>query len=272
MGQKMSNAPIYFALAQVRFNAILALDQYLPAIQDNLRKAGFPDFEKAFLGVINLAIGGGVPSQGSSIPAMQPMQPQARYTFSNEARTSGFVLDQSMMLFQTTAYDVFKAFSDDFLKGIAAVNDAATLSYSERIGVRCLDAICPRDGESLDQYLVASVKGIYDQLAPRELVHSWSETRTKEANTTLVSRTIITRHDREESVAFPPELQPMQLKVSDKFSKIKGLYGIVDTDSWLEEREKYNLPGIEKRLDALHKELRRSFDLMATPYALKVWK
>ena len=55
MGKKMSRAPIYYALAQVRFNAVLALDQYVPTIQDDFRKVGFTDYQKVFLATINLA-------------------------------------------------------------------------------------------------------------------------------------------------------------------------------------------------------------------------
>ena len=45
MGRKMNNAPVYFALAQVKFNQLAALDNYIPAVQDSLRKAGYPDFQ-----------------------------------------------------------------------------------------------------------------------------------------------------------------------------------------------------------------------------------
>ena len=38
MSKKMSRAPVYLALAQVRFNRLLALDNYAPTIQEALRK------------------------------------------------------------------------------------------------------------------------------------------------------------------------------------------------------------------------------------------
>lgn len=270
MGQKMSDAPIYFSLAQVRFNTILALDQYLPAIQDGLRKAGYPDFEKSFIGIINVSLG---PASPARAPVnLPPTQPQPRYSFYNEGKTSGFILDQSMMVFQTTEYDVFEVFTRDFLKGIAMVHETAGLSYSERIGIRSLDAVCPKAGEKLSDYLVPSVMGIYDTLSPRQLVHSYSEVRTKEGNTTLVSRAVIMHPEQETAVAFPPDLQPIEMTINDKFKNIKGLYAVIDTDSWLEEREKFDLSGLERRLDALHNELRRSFNLMVTPHALEVWK
>ena len=169
----MTNAPVYYALAQVQFNAVLALDQYLSQIQDNLRKAGYPDFEKSFMAMINLNTGVG---QGQAVPAMQP---QARYQFLNGDRTAGFILDQSGIVFQTADYDTFEPFLAECVKGLQIVHSAADLDYSERAGIRFLDAVCPKGDEKISQYLAPSLLGLIDQLAPRELVHSVSETRTQ---------------------------------------------------------------------------------------------
>ncbi len=266
MGKKMARAPIYYALAQVRFNTVLALEQYAPLIQEYMRKNGFPDFEKAFVATISISPAGAL--QNPSFPSLQP---QARYSFLTEARLAGFILDQSMMMFHTTDYSTFEPFLETFVRGLEVVNKEAGLSYSERVGIRFLDAVCPGPNESLSEYLVPSVLGLFDKLAPRELVHTSSETRTKEGNTNLTSRTIIYHQDQEGAV-FSPDLQPVQIKLAERFSKIKGLYAVLDTDSWLEEREKFDVPGLERRLDLLHKELSRSLDLTVTPHAIKSWE
>ena len=104
MGEKMSRAPVYYVLAQVRFNAFMALDQYVPAIQDRFRKAGYPDFEKTFMATVAFA----PPSSPLVMPP--PLQPQVRFIFLNETRTSGFVLDQSMLFYQTTEYETYDEF------------------------------------------------------------------------------------------------------------------------------------------------------------------
>lgn len=265
MDGKMSNAPVYYALAQVRFNALAALDQYLPAIQDSLRKVGFPDFERSFLSTMAVL---NAPASALTMPPS--LQPQARYSFLNESRTSGFVLDQAMMFYQTTDYDTFEPFLSDFLKGLTIVHEAAQLSYTERVGVRFLDAVCPREGESLALYLVPSVLGLSGELRPRELTFSISETRTKLAETTLMSR--VTIFDQEpKGAAFPFELQPINVRLTERFQSVTGLYAVIDTDSWLEQREKFSIDRLEARLRLLQKDLRRSFDIMTTPHAIEVW-
>ncbi|WP_284146529.1 TIGR04255 family protein [Escherichia coli] len=43
--ERMSNAPVYYALVQVKFTPIAAMSKYVPDIQDALRVEGFPLFE-----------------------------------------------------------------------------------------------------------------------------------------------------------------------------------------------------------------------------------
>jgi uncharacterized protein (TIGR04255 family) len=265
MGRKMTNAPVYYALAQVRFNAVLALDQYIAPIQDSLRKAGYPDFEKSFMATINVNLGAG---PGQVVPAMQP---QARFQFLNEGRTAGFLLDQSTITFQTTDYDTFESFSAACLKGLNIVHGAADLEYSERIGIRYLDAVCPKSGEKISQYLAPSLLGLMDRLDPRELIFSAAETRTQFEKTTLMSRATIFEQERE-GAAFPAEFGQVSVRLAEKFRTVKGLYAVIDNDCWLEERTKFDVGSVEKKLRLLHDEIRRSFDLMVTPYALRVWE
>ena len=72
-----------------------------------------------------------------------------------------------MMFYQTTDYDTFNPFLNRFLEGLKVLDEAARLSYTERAGVRFLDAVCPEASETIDQYLVPSVLGIFRELEPR---------------------------------------------------------------------------------------------------------
>ena len=112
MEKKMRHAPVYFTIVQVRFNPIMALDDYAPKIQDRMRRDGFPDLQKGTLATFNLNI-----APGETGPAQVPVAKTARYTFSNMAKTAGFILDQGSLSFQTTDYDVFGTFSETFIAG-----------------------------------------------------------------------------------------------------------------------------------------------------------
>ena len=89
MGEKMSNAPVYYALAQVRFNPLAALEQYIPAIQDSLRREGFPDFER-ILDCLNRSLCG--TPQAAQVAVPPTLQPMTRYSFLDEKRRAVFIL------------------------------------------------------------------------------------------------------------------------------------------------------------------------------------
>ncbi|MHA7871943.1 MAG: TIGR04255 family protein [Hyphococcus sp.] len=259
MGKKMGNAPVYFALAQVQFNPLAALDTYIPAIQEKLRKAGYPDFQ---------------PQQVTAL-AMSGQQLKSsvltRYLFLNAEKTSGFSLDERGLTFQTADYDTFEPFRDTLMEGLEIIHTEAVLSYSERVGIRFLDAVCPSAGETISQYLQPHVLALSDHLNERELVHSLSETRTSLGKSVLVSRAVILQQENK-GVAFPDDLQPVPIKTIDKFSSVTGLYALIDTDSWIEDRQNFDLSTLEKTCQKLHGNIWHSFELMVTPYALEVWR
>jgi uncharacterized protein (TIGR04255 family) len=261
MGRKMKNAPVYFSIAQVRFNTLMALDSYAPGIQDRMRKAGFPDAKKDALTTFNLNLAGN--EVVSQVPAAQV----ARYVFANMDRTAAFLLDAGALSFQTTEYDVFPTFSATFLKGLETVHDAVGLSYSDRTGLRYLDAVYPKVGETLHDYLSASVLGLVGKLEGT-LVHSFSETVTATAAAKVVSRTIVQLG----AVGFPPDLFPMELKVPERFRTLNGLHAIVDTDGAHEQRESLDINNIKDRLGAIHDEIDKSFRVTVTEQALRTWE
>jgi uncharacterized protein (TIGR04255 family) len=261
----MSNAPVYYALAQLRFNTIAALNDYIPTLQDKLRKQGFPDFSQAVTTSVNMQV---TPGQQLMVPAVQS---SSKYLFLNAEKTAGFVLDQSSISFQTTDYDTSEKFKANLLKGLEILHNAVQLSYSERLGLRYLDAVWPKEGETLSEYLAPSMLGLFEHLEDRELVHSVSETRAQNGSIVLVGRSTILNQPNDSGAAFPFELQPVPLQLTEKFREIRGVYVVLDTDSWVEGRESFDLKKVSDTLSLLQVETRFSFDQMVTPHALKVW-
>lgn len=262
MSSKMKSAPVFFVLAQVRFNRISALGNYAATIQDNLRKAGYPDYKKIQLTTVNF----GLPATPDQVPVAQT----SRHMFLNEAKTAGFMLDEGMLSFQTTDYDVFPAFLGAFIRGLAIVHDTLELDFSERVGIRFLDAVQPAAGEKVSDYFANSLTGMTDKLSDRQLKHAISETWSSRGDTTLMSRAVILNQP-ESGVATPPDLQPIALEFPQRFREISGIYGILDTDCWYEGRQKFDIAALKDRLGNLHAELRKAFNDMVTPHALRVW-
>lgn len=266
MGKKMNNAPVYFVLAHVRFNAVLTLESYVPAIQDALRKVGYADFGKAVRATINLNLN--IPASANQMPIGQII----RYLFLNQNKTAGFILDQTSLTFQTTNYDTFDPFKDSFISGLKTVHDAVGgLNFSERVGTRFLDAVSAKAGETITDYFAPSLVGLFEKLQKRQLKHIISETWSTLDKSTLVCRAII-QNQSTKGVSFAPDLIPVVLQVGEKFRELSGIYGVFDTDAWYENRQKFDLGNIEKLLIGLHGDVRSYFDEMVTPHALRVWE
>ena len=262
MGTKMRAAPVYFTIAQARFNQILTLNSYAPQIQERLRKEGFPDAQKGFLATINLNLAAPTEAGAPQLPVAQTV----RYTFGNMERTSSFILDQGALSFQTTEYDVFETFSSNFLKGLSAVEEAVNLSYTDRIGLRYLDAVFPKSGETLRNYLSGSLLGLTEKLDDT-VVHAFSETLVKTDSINVRSRVII----QDGEVGFPPDLQPLILNLPDRFRQLRGRHAIMDTDGWFDTREAFKLERINEQLTLIHTGIDRAFRASVTEDALKVW-
>jgi len=264
MGTKMKAAPVYFTLAQVRFNPILSLEAYAPQIQERLRKEGFPDAQKGFLATFNLNINVTPSSEGS--PPQPPMAQTTRFLFGNMERTSSFILDQGALSFQTTEYDVFETFIAGFVKGLQAVNEAVSLSYTDRIGLRYLDAVFPKSGERVRDYLSGSILGLTEKIDDT-IVHSFSETLVRRENVNVRSRVII----QDGEVGFPPDLQPLTLSLAERFRPLRGRHAIIDTDGWSESRDAFSVDHIRNELSLIHTGIEKTFRASVTESALKAW-
>lgn len=262
MGQKLRNRLVFFSLIQARFNPLFALESYAARIQDRLRQEGFPDASKNPLPIINLNLIASGPIQGA-IPVTQSI----RYNFGNMERKSGFLLDESALTFQTTSYDTFDVFINQFLIGLRAVNDVAGLSFVERVGVRYLNAITAGEDGQLSKYISSSLLGLAGKLEG-SLTHTFSETHVRSESMHLLVRAVV----RDGEIGFPPDLAPGTLEVEHRFRDIKGEHGILDIDGWREAREAFDVKRVESRLRKIQDGVEEAFYAATTPYALKVWR
>jgi len=258
MGKPLKKPPVYFTLAQVRFNTILKIRDFLPSVQEGMRKAGFPVFSTRQTFVFQLA-----PPDG---PEGAQSTPQEQYFFTNTAKTHSFLLDVASLTLQSTQYGTFEDFSNRFLEGLTLVNEAIALDYSERVGVRYLDHVAPRKDDTLEQYLGPEVQGLAQRLKG-EPVHSYIEALNAIGNTQLRTRIFITKG----GLAFPPELQPNGLEIEPRFSEEDGLHATVDTDGFVQERKPFSLDDIRKDFAAIHDAVNEAFYTIVTDYAREAW-
>lgn len=263
MGIPLKSAPVYFTVAQVQFNPILKLPEFLPTIQEGFRNLGFPDFSLQKVLALRLTVQNGQP---------MPSPPSLidRYSFQNARTTKSFLLDPDKLIFQSTDYGQFEAFSSELLKGLELLHDVVRLDFTERVGLRYLDRVTPRATDRLEDYLVPEVLGVSGRLAglAGRPLRSFSETLHESSGIKLLSRVII----QEGGLAFPPDLLGNNMAVNTRFQDYTGLHAILDNDGFVESREPYSLDTLRRHLDTIHGVISAAFRATATPHAFTVWE
>jgi len=266
MGQKMTNAPVYFAIAQVRFNPVLSLETFMAGIQESFRKMGFPDFKKLMTMAFNLGPAVGAEAGQAQPPTVQQVE---RYNFLKMDGRSGFILMQNSLSYQITEYDTFGTFLADFMKGLEIIHKAIGLNYSERVGIRYLDAVLPPADGNVAQFLVPEAIGLSVKLTDVAISHSFTETLFTFPNVGSVLSRVIVQNG---PLAFPPDLQPDGLKVVERFQNQSGPHAVIDTDGFFDGREVFAPEQVAGRLHALHDKIDRCFHAMITDHARTAWK
>jgi uncharacterized protein (TIGR04255 family) len=265
MGEKMKNAPVYFTIAQVRHNPVLRLGAYADEIQDRMRKVGYPDFKKGVAMAFSLMSQLGEEQQ-TQPPVVERVE---RLMFFNSDNTQGFIVEQNAISFHTTEYDTFETFADEFMKGVGIVHECVTLAHTERIGLRYLDAVVPPNGEEgLPDYLASGVLGLSSKLpGDVQVTHSFAETHFRTSECAVLARTII----QAGPLGFPMDIQPIGVKIAERFQKINGVHAIVDTDASIEERYTLNLDALKNQLKTLRNGIDVAFKAIVTQSALDAW-
>lgn len=263
MSPPLKNPPVYFTLAQARFNPVLKLADYVPSVQEAMRKAGFPAYTPQNSVVMRLPTPQEMQQQPQALP--QPAQ-HTQYLFANVAQTHSFVLSTDALTFQSSDYGTYEQFSAQFLAGLALVHAEVGLDFTERVGLRYLDHVAPRKGEAIGQYLVPEVLGLGAPVGGK-VMHAYSETFCAVDQVRLRSRVL-----RQGGVlVFPPDLLPHGIKVHERFQQPSEVSAMIDTDGFVEGRALFATETVRAHLDAIHAVIGDSFKRTVTGHALKAW-
>lgn len=268
MGAKMNDAPVYFTIAQAQYNMLPSLDAYLQGIGDAMRQAGFADYKISPVLQVHIEISppGAEPAQ----PPRPPAQQVLRYIFSDMSGTSGFVLLPNALSYYTTAYETFDPFSAIFLQGLRAVHEAVGgLSFIDRLSLRYLDAVVPKDGEVVNSYLAPELHGLPVRMPESMFLHSMTQAlRIQPDVGNFLCRSMV----QNGPVGLPPELVIEGLTLPQKLVGFAGPHAVLDTDGSYVQREVFDLAKIAIRLRSLHDGIDQVFRASVTDHALHMWK
>jgi uncharacterized protein (TIGR04255 family) len=224
-----------------------------------MRKSGFSDFEARTTASLQIANQDGQAAPLSVIHV-------EHYLFGNAEKTHSFLLGQDALTLRSTNYGCFEDFSRHFLRGLKLVHDIVQLDFVERVGLRYLDHVSPRHGDTLEDYIVPEARGLGAPSNGKQM-YSFSETFSHVDNVKLRSRVLI----QEGPIAFPPDLQPDGMKVEERFLNYIGRYAALDTDGFIENRMQFSIDAVDEQLHDIHYAIGAAFKAAATKRAFEAW-
>lgn len=266
MGHKMRNAPVYYAILQVKYNPVLNFARYADQIHDELRKAGFPDVRQSHQTKFQISLGG---LGEESPPAVASAEKADLFLFLSADGVRGLVFASDALSYQTTNYDTFELFSKDFVRCLEIVNRHLGIEYSERVGLRYLDAIVPPTAEELPLFVVPGVLGLAGLLPDEsQIAQTMNETVFISPDDIQVTSRVVVRHGK---LAFAADIASQGLKFSERFQTIDSVHAVLDTDASFSSRRNFDMEEIKMKMTELHDKVEVAFRATVTPHALEQW-
>lgn len=266
MSEKLARAPVYYTLAQARFNPVAKMAAYVDEIQERFRREGFTAFDALQSTQLQFGPSGDNASQGAQLV------PVPSWLFSRSDRSAGFILTTTFVSFHTTHYDTHEGFQPELLRGLGLVHAAVGLDHVARLGLRYLNAVWPEEGETVDRYLVPGLHGIDAPHPLRYAMHeSVFDTQTRPL---LLQGTLVVRVYRTTSpLGYPPDLIPNGLLPQPKFQpKEVRSHAVLDLDHAVEGLVPLDFAKIGEQMQDLHDTLSGAFLAATTEYAHSVWR
>lgn len=254
-GLVLPQTPLIFVLAQVRTSPVLTIGEKIPAIQEALRKNGFPRLDQRNIQVTR---------QETSGTVQFTQRPQ--WVFTNRENTLCILVESESIVLQSTNYSVFEEFLQPLKLALETVAEIAAPSLVERIGLRYIDLILPSEGKDLAYYLEDALRvSPWHGCGARTAMFSES-IFTTENDTQLMIRFV----EGNQGLAFPPDLLPVSLHFRKNPARTTP-FGLLDLDHSSETPLDYNPSSIIEGMWNLHSLLETVFKSSVTPDAISEW-
>ncbi|MBK1877260.1 TIGR04255 family protein [Pelagicoccus mobilis] len=250
--------PLVLALCQVSFTPVMKMEDYIPSLQDVLRKSGFPKYSKHVVSSFNFEMKPGVmdkPTQKDEII----------WEFVNSDDSRSVVVTQSSIavIILRREYSNSENFLESVLHGYGNLHDLAKPLHVTRIGLRYVDLVEPQAGlPRLDDCLMGN---LYDDSFLADEAHSGHshlQKRMRMKNGSLLTLNLRATDAPNAKVrVLSPDFQLFSLRPNFKL-EAEGPHAVIDIDNsftFTEPNENVLLDNVIAHFRALHRHHKEAF-------------
>ena len=250
---KLTRSPLILVLAQIRFSPVLRMADFVPEIQEAMRKERLVRFNREE--TQQLVFGGNSMTSNQSV----------RWVFGNREKTESVILAQDFFIFQVSKYDMFETFLEKLLDLFEVVTGAVELSFASQIGLRYLDLVKPLDGLNVDEFIKPELRG----LTAKDLKATSSLHQFVIQSQTDVGALSIRSYENQGGQFLPPDLQTDHLKFN---VQSVNEFRILDFDHFSKQEVDIERGSLEERLWSLHDATSAAFTAATTEDAMRTWQ
>jgi len=163
---KLPRSPLALVVAQVRFSPVEDIQQYVPAIKEELKTSGYPCPEQS--AVQQVTVMGGQGFQVSQV---------SQWHFADKKKQNNIVLTQNSISVNTVNYDTFDVFLPKVLEAMGKISPILNLPEFvalERIGLRYANWIYKLDNVAPEKMIKPEYTGGFldagDEVLLRQMI------------------------------------------------------------------------------------------------------
>lgn len=252
---KLEKSPLVLVLAQVRFSPVLLIKEYIPAIQEELRRQRYSDYRAEQIQQVMFT--------GAEVKAEQAN----RWVFASRDRRDAVIIAPDFVVYETSSYDVFETFLERFEPVLALLRDKVSPDFAGQVGLRYVDLIRPAQGRAASEYLCESLRGLSKERLKAISVLQQFIVQAKTPHGELTVRSFETSAES----MLPPDLASAHVELVLTLDANETCR-ILDIDHISRAKTDFDPPVLVDRLWNLHGPSEDAFLAATTPEAIEFWK
>jgi uncharacterized protein (TIGR04255 family) len=252
----LATNPLVFVLGQVVFTPVLRIADYVPELQENFRRAGFPRFHQLDTQEVR------VTTRGAEVI------PERRWVFGDRQNQTAAVLSTNFVVLEQTHYTSFEPFVETLARVVETIVASVDVNLCERLGFRRVNLIEPgSSGLSLRAFFQPGLRGLDPSALNVDQLHAQLEERGRTPEGELMVRLITPAPEG----GLPPDVGMTLLKRRPRLDD-RGESALLDIDHFSTQERDFTGDGVVDGFWELHRRSDEAFRAAVTSEALGFWE